>query len=363
MRLSWPAVLSLLISSMLFAQDYPQTNSPSTSSPHAKPHVFITDSQSWESRGSAGGSGGSWAAESHGGARPQTAEIIKTFGERCPQVMVNNRPSIADYVVVLDHEGGKSYLSHRNKVAVFQAVSGDVVMSHSTLSLGNSVKDACEGIEKDWAQHGAELRGAAAKQVSPSSTASTLPPAAPNPSASAPKVTIASTPEGADIEIDGSFVGNTPSSIEVTPGDHQVVVKKSSYKPWERKLKVTNGDIKLNAELEQGSNGPAPVRSSNPNTNSPPNVADVQPGPSQQHTPNQATQMATVEVSSIPPGADIEIDNRPAGKTPMTISVPAGEHVITIRKKDFRTWQKSIKVTSADVRVNTQLQQVSATLH
>ena len=86
-----------------------------------KPKVFITDNQSWESRGSAGGSGGNWAAESHGGARPQTAEIIKTFGERCPQVMVNNRPSIADYVIILDHEGGKSYLSHRNKVAVFQA--------------------------------------------------------------------------------------------------------------------------------------------------------------------------------------------------------------------------------------------------
>jgi PEGA domain len=248
MRLSWPVVLCLLLSTTLLGQDHPTATA---SSPQTKPHVFITDSQSWETRGSAGGSGGTWAAQSHGGARPQTAEIIKTFGERCAEVMVNNKPSVADYVVVLDHEGGKSVLAHRNKVAVFQAASGDVVMSHSTLSLGNSVKDACEGIENDWKQHGAELLAAAAKAAAPPTVASTPSPVAPVPSASVPKVTVASTPEGADIEVDGSFVGNTPSSIEVTPGEHQVAVKKSGYKDWTRKLKVSGGDIKLNAELEK----------------------------------------------------------------------------------------------------------------
>jgi hypothetical protein len=251
MRLYWPAVLCTLFAIALIAQDRPTTTNLPAPSSADKPHVFITDSQSWETRGSAGGSNGSWGAESHGGARPQTAEIIKTFGERCPQAMVNNRPSIADYVVVLDHEGGKSVLAHRNKVAVFQAVSGDVVMSHSTLSLGNSVKDACDGIEKDWTQHGAELRAAAAKQAASPVAASVPPPVAQAVSASAPKVTVASTPEGADIEIDGSFVGNTPSSIDVAPGDHQVLVKKSGYKDWTRKLKVSGGDIKLSAELEK----------------------------------------------------------------------------------------------------------------
>src|SRR3974390_1513755 len=112
MRLFWPAVLCILPFALL-AKDHPST----PSSQQVKPHVFITDSQSWETRSSAGGSNGNWAAQSHGGARPQTAEIIKTFGERCPQVMVNNHPNIADYVVVLDHEGGKSVLAHRNKVA------------------------------------------------------------------------------------------------------------------------------------------------------------------------------------------------------------------------------------------------------
>jgi hypothetical protein len=72
-----------------------------------KARVFISDSQSWEMSGNAGGSSGAFAAHSSGGARPQTAEIIKTFGERCPDVIINNKPDKSDYVVLLDHEGGK----------------------------------------------------------------------------------------------------------------------------------------------------------------------------------------------------------------------------------------------------------------
>jgi hypothetical protein len=200
--------------------------------------------------GSGGGANGAWGAQTHGGARPQTAEIIKTFGERCPQVTPNNKADIADYVVLLDHEGGKGALRHKNKVAVFQKVSGDVVVSHSTLSLGGSVQDACEGIVKDWSEHAAQIKAAAAKPAPSTAPAAALVEVA-SKAASAPKISVVSTPEGADIEIDGSFVGNTPSVVELSAGEHVVVVKKSGYKAWERKLKVTGGDIKLSAELEK----------------------------------------------------------------------------------------------------------------
>jgi hypothetical protein len=72
-----------------------------------KPRVFITDSQSWEIGGYSGGSGGAGGGMVHGGARPQTAEIVKTFGERCPQVTPNNKQEKTDYIVLLDHEGGR----------------------------------------------------------------------------------------------------------------------------------------------------------------------------------------------------------------------------------------------------------------
>jgi PEGA domain len=54
------------------------------------------------------------------------------------------------------------------------------------------------------------------------------------------------------IEVDGGFVGNTPSDIQVAEGDHTVVVKKSGFKDWERKLKSSAGSsVHLGAELEK----------------------------------------------------------------------------------------------------------------
>jgi PEGA domain len=191
-----------------------------------------------------------------GGARPQTAEIIKTFGERCPQVTINNIQAKTDYIVLLDHEGGKGVLRHKNKVAVFARVSGDSIVSKSTLSLGGSVQDACEAITKDWTDRGAAIRAAAAAEskpaVSPQPVAAMI--AAPA-AALTGKLSVVSVPDGADIEIDGSFVGNTPSDVQVTEGDHTIAVKKTGFKDWERKLRVSSGSsVRLNAELEKTAN-------------------------------------------------------------------------------------------------------------
>ncbi len=53
------------------------------------------------------------------------------------------------------------------------------------------------------------------------------------------KLVLESNPPGADVEVDGSFVGNTPSDVQVTEGNHTVSVKKTGFKDWERKLKVS----------------------------------------------------------------------------------------------------------------------------
>ena len=124
-----------------------------------KPRVYVTDSTSWEISGAMGGTDSGFAGSTKGGARPQTGEIIKTFGERCPSVVINNKKEKADYVILLDHEGGKDVFRKDNKVVVFNW-DGDSILSHSTRSLGNSVKDACEAIQGDWAAH-ANMRAAA----------------------------------------------------------------------------------------------------------------------------------------------------------------------------------------------------------
>jgi hypothetical protein len=69
------------------------------------------------------------------------------------------------------------------------------------------------------------------------------------------KLQMESDPPGADIEIDGSFVGNTPSDVQVTEGEHTVLVKKTGFKDWGRKLKVSGGSsVHLNVVLEKMAN-------------------------------------------------------------------------------------------------------------
>jgi len=63
---------------------------------------------------------------------------------------------------------------------------------------------------------------------------------------------IESTPPGADIEIDGAFVGNTPSTVSVAPGSHQIAVKKKGFTDWTKTLNVTGGTVHLNAQLDEG---------------------------------------------------------------------------------------------------------------
>jgi hypothetical protein len=63
-------------------------------------------------------------------------------------------------------------------------------------------------------------------------------------------VTIASTIAGADIEVDGVFVGSTPTTLQMTTGQHRVVVK-GNGRIWERTLQVSPGStISLNAPLK-----------------------------------------------------------------------------------------------------------------
>jgi hypothetical protein len=62
---------------------------------------------------------------------------------------------------------------------------------------------------------------------------------------------IESSVPGADIEIDGAFVGNTPSTVAVAAGSHQIAVKKKGFTDWSRTLNVTGGTVNLSAELEQ----------------------------------------------------------------------------------------------------------------
>ncbi len=104
----------------------------------SKPRVFVAQANdSW-----------SFTAGRHfgqGSTHPQTVEVMKTFGESCPNVIITSNSDNADYQVLFERESNKAVRKH-NKFAAFNR-NGDMVYSASTRNLGNSVRGFCSSIQ------------------------------------------------------------------------------------------------------------------------------------------------------------------------------------------------------------------------
>ncbi len=55
-------------------------------------------------------------------------------------------------------------------------------------------------------------------------------------------VQLSSDPSGADITIDGNYVGNTPTLIKLRPGTHSIQMTLAGYAPWERTVETAAGE-------------------------------------------------------------------------------------------------------------------------
>jgi hypothetical protein len=63
-------------------------------------------------------------------------------------------------------------------------------------------------------------------------------------------LTLISTPDGAEVSVDGTFVCSAPARITLTNGDHTVRATMRGYAPYEKKLHASGGRINLYAELK-----------------------------------------------------------------------------------------------------------------
>jgi len=81
---------------------------------------------------------------------------------------------------------------------------------------------------EDTAKPGADAKASpAAAQLKPVATAETA------------TVTLKSTPDAADVSVDGNFMGNTPASLKLAAGKHTVKVSHAGYKDWSREITVS----------------------------------------------------------------------------------------------------------------------------
>lgn len=122
------------------------------------PRVYIEESESWEiesdpifggtdkkGRVTIGGGG------TKGGAKPRTAETIKLFSQQCKGVIVTMYKEKADFVVMLEHEGGKDLFNKDNKLAVFNK-EGDLIVSGSFSRPRKAVETACNAIDEEFSK-------------------------------------------------------------------------------------------------------------------------------------------------------------------------------------------------------------------
>jgi serine/threonine protein kinase len=116
------------------------------------------------------------------------------------------------------------------------------------------------------------------------------------------QITVDSTPQGAQVQLDGATDPTwvTPLSVSsLDPGPHSITISKSGYVTDSRTVKVVSGS-KSSVVIHL----------------------------------NQLS--ATLSVTSNPPGANIYVDGRDMGKlTPAQVSVDKGQHVVLIRKTGY----------------------------
>ena len=185
------------------------------------------------------------------------------------------------------------------------------------------------------------------------------------------RLTVSSMPAGANVTVDGSGVGVTPWSAETRPGVHKVAVSGAGFVEEERTVQVyPNRDTDLAFALQRA--GPARlhvdaqpaamVRVDGKEVGRSPLTAEVQPGEHQLEVAadgyKTVAQQVTVDagqglsvriplqravsqeppliaVSSDPSGAQIFLDQKLVGATPLKIRTTPGPHEVRLSLEGY----------------------------
>ena len=146
------------------------------------------------------------------------------------------------------------------------------------------------------------------------------------------RLLVRSEPAGASVMVDGREYGRTPAVVHgLGRGTHRVRVIRDGYLSEERSVAVTRSQPAPSLLVTLEPRRPAPERASQP------------------ALPADGPYTGTLVVESLPPGALVYLDNKPVGRTPLTLNgVNAGEHVVRLERDGYRRWGRSIRVVTAE---------------
>jgi len=148
-------------------------------------------------------------------------------------------------------------------------------------------------------------------------------------------VSLASNPSGADIEVDGVFIGTTPAELPINSGERTVRITKKGFSTFERKMQIAGGgkqsivvDLVSNQKTE-----PAPMPASS-----------ITQAPDQIDGKAAHDIFGPVSLSSDPSGAEVYADDSFVGKTPITLNLKLGHHYLRMFSKDHKNWSQEVTV-------------------
>jgi len=62
-------------------------------------------------------------------------------------------------------------------------------------------------------------------------------------------LSISSSPPEADIEVDGNIAGRAPAAVRLVPGEHRIIVRKTGFSKWDKKISISPGETVISVDL------------------------------------------------------------------------------------------------------------------
>lgn len=177
-------------------------------------------------------------------------EDFKTFGLEVVKFVIENISVPPEVEAALDKRASMGALGDMNKYMQYQAAESmrDAAQNPS----GGAGLGAGLGAGIGIGQMMGQAFGNAMNQP-PQQQQQSAGTSGGGASAADVEVNITSEPSGADIEIDGSYEGNTPSKLMLAPAEYIIRVSRPGYQAWERRIILKPGSAKtFNAILVQG---------------------------------------------------------------------------------------------------------------
>jgi PEGA domain len=166
-----------------------------------------------------------------------------------PGVLLHGSAGDSEHLAILNEDKVHNY-----QILLSKHVGGSIPAQTSS-------EHAAPNVTPAGKQSGPEPQAAATGSAGAKTPTSTLPPNPRANPASDPSVTcmsysgacvaFVSDPLGADVYVDGKFVGNTPSTLTLTAGSHEIRIEAATLKPWSRTFDAVAGSrITIRATLE-----------------------------------------------------------------------------------------------------------------